>query len=140
MPIDGARQAQLIEAINDHASRYAGPHCAIRGMGPSDAARYVAEAHVPGGATREERDWIADYIREHPEVLDRPPLTLAQLAQRDRERAAEATGRAVALSREARRAFDRGDQAEALRLVGQGEALDPYARNWAGIRARIAAG
>ncbi|MDT5026981.1 MAG: hypothetical protein QOE61_3407, partial [Micromonosporaceae bacterium] len=110
-----ARQQVLIRAIEDHAARYAPPHNPVGGLNP---ARYVAEAHVPGGASRSEWGWIAFYIDAHPDVLQGPPLTPAQIADRDR-------GQAEALLTQADEALQRHDFDEALSLVEQAHLRRP---------------
>ncbi|WP_328384240.1 hypothetical protein OHQ88_34010 (plasmid) [Micromonospora zamorensis] len=45
--IDKIRQAQLAQAAEGHAARYAYPHHPL----VNDPVRYVAEGHVPGGTT-----------------------------------------------------------------------------------------
>jgi hypothetical protein len=121
--VPARRQRILIKAIEDHAARYAAPHNPIGGLNP---ARYVAEAHVPGGASRTEWDWIAYYIAAHPEVLRRPPLPLAELERRDRAAADDLLNRAGA-------AFDAGDMPRALALIDQAELYQPH-RDWDGYR------
>ncbi len=128
------RQKVLARAVEDHAARYAPPHNPIGGLNP---ARYVAEAHVPGGATPTEWDWIAYYLRTHPEVLQRPPLSLAELDERDRREQAYARDQASHLSRQARQAFSRGDHAAALTLIDQAADLDPTGHDWDNIRRQI---
>ena len=120
------RQQVLIKAIEDHAARYAPPHNPVGGLNP---ARYVAEAHVPGGASRAEWDWIAYYIAAHPEVLQRPPLAHAQLAERDRSDAED-------LMAQAEQAMQRHDFDEAHALLDQAQLRQP-SWNWPAVRASI---
>ena len=124
--IPARRQQVLIKAIDDHAARYAPPHNPVGGLNP---ARYVAEAHVPGGASRAEWDWIAYYIAAHPEVLQRHPLTHAQLAERDRSDAEN-------LMVQAEQAMHRHDFGEAHALVDQAQLRQPR-WNWPAVRESI---
>jgi hypothetical protein len=117
--VPARRQRVLIKAVEDHAARYAAPHNPIGGL---NAARYVAEAHVPGGASRTEWDWIAYYIAAHPDVLRLPPLPRAELEQRDRATADD-------LLNQAGTAFDAGDLILALASIDQAELHQPH-RDW----------
>ncbi len=63
--INPRRQQVLIKAIEDHAPRY---HATI-----GSPARYIAEAHVPGGATSAEWNWIAYLHRGPPRPAARAP-------------------------------------------------------------------
>jgi tetratricopeptide (TPR) repeat protein len=132
VPVD--RQKILIRAIEDHAAQYAPPHNPISGLDP---ARYVAEAHVPGGATPTEWDFIAYYLHTHPELLQRPPRPLAQLDERDRRERAHARDEANRLSRKARHAYNNGKYTMALDLIDQAAGLDPTDRHWDDIRHQI---
>ena len=120
------RQQVLIKAIEDHAARYAPPHNPVSGLNP---ARYVAEAHVPGGASRAEWDWIAYYIAAHPEVLHRTPLTHTQLAERDRSDAED-------LMAQAEQAMQRHEFDEAHALVDRAQLRQP-GWNWPAVRESI---
>ncbi|WP_431976016.1 hypothetical protein [Micromonospora haikouensis] len=131
--IDKARQGQLARAADDHAARYAWPHHPL----VNDPVRYVAEGHVPGGTTGWEWEWVSEYLRHHPEILTRQPLTLAQLDDRDRREAEQRRNLAGQLAGQAREAYDAGDPQRALAFVDDGERLDPAARNWPRIRALI---
>ncbi len=132
--VPAGRQKVLVQAIEDHAARYAAPHNPIGGLDP---ARYVAEGHVPGGAIPTEWDFIAYYLRTHPEVLQRPPMSLAQLDERDRRQRAHARDQASQLSRQARQAYLADDHTTALGLIDQAAALDPTGRDWDDIRRQI---
>jgi hypothetical protein len=116
--IDARRQRQLVKAIEDHASRYA-----AAGLGP---ARYIAEAHIPGGATSSEWEWIAYYIAAHPDVLHRPVMTPQDIDSRDRTHADE-------LDRQAHQAFTDGDYQWALDLIDEAELYQPT-RDWNLVR------
>jgi hypothetical protein len=115
------RQQVLINAIEDHAPRY---HVTI-----GSPARYIAEAHVPGGATSAESDWIAYYIAAHPDVLHGPACSPADVDARSR---AAADG----FDREALSAFESGDHQRALDLIDEAELHDPH-RDWAAVRAHV---
>ncbi|MEU4678354.1 hypothetical protein [Micromonospora sp. NPDC023737] len=52
------RQAELARAAEDHAARYAHPHNPV----VNDPVRYVADGHVPGGATGWEWEWIGEHL------------------------------------------------------------------------------
>ncbi len=129
--MDPQRQRRIIREITDHAPRYAGPHCPVPGMGPSDAARYVVEGHIPD-ATSAEWDWVGDYLRAHQDVLDRQPSTLGEV---EAERLAEARTR----SKTAADRFRAGAHAEALDEIEQCAWLAPRAAPWAQREARIRA-
>jgi hypothetical protein len=111
------RKATIVRAIEDHAARYAYPHNPM----VNDPARYVAEGHVPGGATSQEWEWIAAYIEQHPGVLTDPPLTIDQLRELNRVREANAD----AIGEQAKERFEAGDYPAARRLVEQAELIDP---------------
>jgi hypothetical protein len=120
------RQRVLIKAVEDHAVRYSPPHNPMGGLSP---ARYVAEAHVPGGASRTEWDWIAYYIAAHPEVLTNPPQPVAELQRRDRESADR-------LDRQSLEAFKAGDYQRSLDLIEEAELYAPQ-RDWDDIRTHV---
>ena len=128
------RQKILIRAIEDHAARYVAPYNPMGGLNP---ARYVAEAHVPGGATPTERDFIAYYLRTHPEVLQRPPTSLAELDERNRREQSQARDQANCLSQQARQAYLAEDHTTAMALIDQAAVLDPAGRDWDDIRLQI---
>jgi hypothetical protein len=115
------RQQILAKAITDHAPRY---HTTI-----GAPARYIAEAHVPGGASSAEWNWIAYHIAAHPDVLHGPVLTPADVDARNR-------GRADRLDHEALNAFEAGEHQRALDLIDDAELHDP-SRDWDAIRAYI---
>ncbi|GIG57140.1 hypothetical protein Lfu02_15120 [Longispora fulva] len=124
------RQTMIIREIRDHAARYAYPHS---GAGLNDPVRYLADGHIPH-CTHEEREFIKTYIRLHPEVIDRHPLTIAELEQRDardRERAGQ-------VAEHARELFNVGEFTAALYLIDRAEHLDPgsFAR-WDRLRTLI---
>ncbi len=128
-PTPPLRRAVIIRAIEDYAARYAWPHHPI----VNDPARYIAEGHVPGGATGAEWEWIAEYIQQHPEMIAAPPLTEQQLHERNREREA----RAAELGEQAHAKFNARDYTAAYRLVDQAELIDPSPAKWVRIRGLI---
>ena len=115
------RQQVLIKAIEDHAPRY---HATI-----GSPARYIAEAHVPGGASSAEWNWIAYHIAAHPDVLQGRILSPAEVESRNRSMADE-------LDRQALDAFEAGDHQRALDLIDDAELHDPR-RDWDAIRAYV---
>ncbi|MDX6584307.1 MAG: hypothetical protein QOI10_3491, partial [Solirubrobacterales bacterium] len=118
--------------MEDYAARYGAPN-APGGGGPGNAARYVIEGHVHD-ATREEWDWAYEYLIAHPELLERPVKTDAQLAGE----AAQAGEIASELSSLARQAYDNGETERALELIAQAEELHPAgADRWARARTVI---
>ena len=119
--VPAQRQRQLIKAIEDHAPRYA-----AAGLRP---ARYIAEAHVPGGATRTEWDWIAYHLAAHPEVLHRPGLSQEAIDRRDHTLAER-------FDQQALEAFNAGDHQQALDLIDEAELHEPR-RDWDTARAHI---
>lgn len=128
--MNDARQRRIVREIHDHAARYGGPHCTIRGMGVSDAARYVVEGHIPD-ATREEWDWVVAYIEDHPEVLAARPAKLPR--EIEAERKTEAGERS-------KRALDHycaGEYAEALDEIEQCRWLAPGSGTWDLAEAKI---
>jgi hypothetical protein len=128
-----ARRRRFVRDIEDHAARYAGPHCTIPDMGVSDAARYVIGGHIDPWAsvTRDEWDWVVDYIRTHPYVLtDRPAKFLDEVEADRKTEAGAAAGQAL-------EAFCADRYAEALELAEWGAWLSPGAQNWTRILNRI---
>jgi hypothetical protein len=119
--IPAQRQRHLIKAIEDHAARYA-----KAGLRP---ARYIAEAHVPGGANTVEWDWIAYHIAAHPDVLQRPVMPQQAIDARDRALAEE-------LDLQALDAFQSGDHQHALDLIDEAEIHQPR-RDWDAVRTFI---
>ncbi|MFI7026301.1 UvrD-helicase domain-containing protein [Micromonospora sp. NPDC049900] len=115
-----ARRAQLIKAIEDHASRYTAQNTNGYVNSP---ARYVATTHVPGGASNEEWTWISDYIAEHPDILHRRPLSQDELRERDRAASQD-------LSVRAERALETGDYDTALAIVDEAEPLYLHIEPW----------
>jgi hypothetical protein len=115
------RQQILTQAITDHAPRY---HATI-----GWPARYIAEAHVLGGATDAEWNWIAYHIAAHPDLLHGPVRSPADVDARNRELADR-------LDREALTAFEAGEYQRALDLIDDAELHDP-GRDWDTIRAYI---
>ncbi|MEV0732385.1 UvrD-helicase domain-containing protein [Polymorphospora sp. NPDC050346] len=124
-----ARHAQLVKTIHDYAPRYtaANTNGAI-----NSPARYVAEVHVPGGASRDEWNWIADYIRRHPEVADGKPLTDDELKARDRAESGVRSQRAI-------EAFNAGDTDTVLAIIDQAEPLYGHVEPWADFRTSVIA-
>ena len=118
------RRAQLVKAITDYAPRYTAENTYGNINSP---ARYVAEVHVPGGATREEWNWIADYIRQHPEVRNGKPLTDAELAARDK-------AASDVLSERAAQAVKAGDYPTALAIIDAAAPLYDHVEDWTGHR------
>jgi hypothetical protein len=115
------RQVILTKAIQDHAPRY---HATV-----GSPARYIAEAHVPGGATSAEWNWIAYHIAAHPDVLHGRVLSIPELDARNRALADQFDRRALS-------AFDAGDHQRALDLIDDAELHDPR-RDWDAVRADI---
>src|SRR5690606_582314 len=115
------RQQILAKAITDHA-----PRCHATVGSP---ARYIAEGHVPGGATSAEWNWIAYHIAAHPDVLHGPVLSPADVDARNRALADQ-------YDRQASAAFEAGNYQRALEFVDDAELHDPH-REWDAIRTRI---
>ncbi|MER6757618.1 helicase-related protein [Micromonospora echinofusca] len=122
-----ARHAQLVKAITDYAPRYTAAN--TNGV-LNSPARYVAEVHAPGGATREEWNWIADYIRQHPQVREGKPLTDDELAARDR-------AASTALSQRAMQALQAGDHATTFAIIDQAEPLYGHIEPWDKYRTAV---
>ena len=93
-------------------------------------ARYIAEAHVPGGATRTEWDWIAYHLAAHPEVLHRPAL-----CRRRRSTDATIPSPNGSTSRRWKRSMPATTN-EALDLIDEAELHDPR-RDWDTARAHV---
>ena len=134
-----AERAQIRQAAEDHAGRYFGGPL---GLGRDDAARYVAEGHLGDVCGRHglAAVWkaVADFIDQHPQVLDRR-LSDVEISQRQADRSA----RAAELSRQAAAAFRAGDADRALALIDEGEQTCPGyragLRSWDDLRARVRA-
>ncbi|MEU4778987.1 hypothetical protein [Micromonospora sp. NPDC023633] len=122
-----ARHAQLVKVITDYAPRYTAAN--TNGV-LNSPARYVAEVHAPGGATREEWNWIADYIRQHPQVREGKPLTDDELAARDR-------AASTALSQHAMQALQAGDPTTTFAIIDQAEPLYGHLEPWDQYRTAI---
>ena len=115
------RQQILTKAIEDHAARY---HATI-----GSPARYIAEAHVPGGASSAEWNWISYHIAAHPHVLAGPVLSTTDVDARNRALADR-------FDRQALTAFEAGDHQQALNLIDDAELHDPR-RDWDATRAYV---
>ncbi len=123
-----------MRALEGYAARYGAPE-APGGGGPSNAARYVIEGHVPDATTRE-WEWAYEYLCAHPRLLAGPAKTDAQLA----DEASQAREVADDLASLAREVYDQGQHARALELIDQAQELHPGAdERWTRIRAIIRA-
>ena len=105
---DRVRQRQLILRIELDAPKY---HRVV----PGGAGRYISETV---NATREEWNWIARYIEEHPEVLHGPERSVDDIKQ---YRLTEARDAWTA----AEKAFEAGDYRQVLDLLDTAEVFQP---------------
>jgi hypothetical protein len=109
----------LRHAVEHEAARWAN----TPGIGRSGTARYIWETlqnhHDATRAAAKDHgyQWIADYLRDHPEVFDLPPIK-STLSERRKELSAEADQRAL-------HAYQAGDIEGAVQALAEAEALHP---------------
>ncbi|MEU7822965.1 hypothetical protein [Catellatospora sp. NPDC049133] len=115
------RQRQLLLALETIGSGYQ----RITG----DGVRYAAEV---ADATPQEWNWMAQYARDNPQVLQRDSSSDRGWPTQ------EQTQRSTELVREAGLAFREGRTADSLDLLDDAQVLDPKgSRDWARMRQRV---